>query len=53
MGLDLRLQQVIRLLFNRFSELSSARQMLLSMTADQIYFPRPADEGRQPLPNYI
>lgn len=43
---DLRLQEVIRLVFARFRELGSARQVLLSMTADQIHFPRPADEGR-------
>ena len=43
---DLRLQEVIRLIFARFRELGSARQVLLSMKADQIYFPRPSDEGR-------
>lgn len=43
---DLRLQEVIRLIFVRFRELGSARQVLLSMTADKIYFPRPSDEGR-------
>ncbi|ANY82195.1 serine recombinase (plasmid) [Microvirga ossetica] len=43
---DLRLQEVIRLIFARFRELGSARQVLLSMTADQIHFPRPSDEGR-------
>lgn len=43
---DLRLQEVIRLIFTRFRELGSARQVLLSMTADQIHFPRPSDEGR-------
>lgn len=43
---DLRLQEVIRLIFARFRELSSARQVLLSMKADQIHFPRPSDEGR-------
>lgn len=42
---DLRLQEVIRLIFIRFGELGSARQVLLSMTADQIHFPRPSDEG--------
>lgn len=30
----------------RFRELGSARQVLLSMQADQIHFPRPSDEGR-------
>ena len=43
---DLRLQEVIRLIFARFRELGSGRQVLLSMKADQIYFPRPSDEGR-------
>src|SRR5580704_272251 len=48
LGLDpnLRLQEVIRLIFTRFRELGSARQVLLSMKADQIHFPRPSDEGR-------
>jgi excisionase family DNA binding protein len=43
---DLRLQEVVRLIFTRFRELGSARQVLLSMKADQIHFPRPSDEGR-------
>ena len=43
---DIRLQEVIRLIFVRFHELGSARQVLLSMRADQIHFPRPSDEGR-------
>ena len=43
---DLRLQEVIRLIFVRFRELGSARQVLLSMTADHIHFPRPSNEGR-------
>src|SRR5262252_4932195 len=43
---DLRLQEVIRLIFARFRVLGSARQVLLSMTADGIHFPRPSDEGR-------
>lgn len=43
---DLRLQEVIRLIFARFREFGSARHVLLSMTADQIHFPRPSDEGR-------
>jgi len=42
---DLRLQEVIRLVFTRFRQLGSARQVLLSMTADQVHFPRPSDEG--------
>ena len=43
---DLRLQEVIRLIFARFHQLGSARQVLLAMTADRIHFPRPSDEGR-------
>jgi excisionase family DNA binding protein len=43
---DLRLQEVIRVVFARFKELGSARQVLLSMKADHIHFPRPSDEGR-------
>ncbi|MBI1220930.1 MAG: serine recombinase [Rhodobacteraceae bacterium] len=43
---DVRLQEVIRLIFARFREVGSARQVLLSMKADQIHFPRPSDEGR-------
>ncbi|HEY4547686.1 MAG TPA: recombinase family protein [Pedomonas sp.] len=43
---DIRLQDVIRLIFARFRELGSARQVLLAMTTEQIHFPRPSDEGR-------
>src|SRR5215468_2647408 len=43
---DIRLQEVIRLIFARFREVGSARQVLLTMKADQIHFPRPSDEGR-------
>jgi hypothetical protein len=43
---DIRIQEVIRFILTRFRELGSARQVLLSMTADQIHFPRPSDEGR-------
>ncbi len=43
---DRRLQEVIRLIFARFREVGSARQVLLSMKADQIHFPRPSNEGR-------
>jgi len=42
---DQRLQEVIRLIFTRFQELGSARQVLLSMAADGVHFPRPSDEG--------
>jgi DNA invertase Pin-like site-specific DNA recombinase len=43
---DLRLQEAIRLIFARFRKLGSARQVLLSMTADQVHFPRPSDGKR-------
>ena len=43
---DLRLQEVIRSVFERFRSLGSARQVLLSMTADGIHFPRPSEQGR-------
>jgi excisionase family DNA binding protein len=40
---DLRIQEVVRSVFERFRRLGSARQVLLSMTAEQIHFPRPSD----------
>ena len=40
---DLRIQEAVRLIFVRFRELGSARQVLLSMMAEQIHFPRPSD----------
>jgi len=40
---DRRIQEAIRLIFSRFRELGSARQVLLSMTKDQIHFPCPSD----------
>src|SRR5438128_7912068 len=43
---DLRIQEVIRLIFARFRELGSARQVLLSMLAERVHFPRPSD-GRK------
>ncbi len=45
LGLDpnLRLQEVIRLIFTRFRELGSARQVLLSLRAEEVHFPRPTD----------
>jgi DNA invertase Pin-like site-specific DNA recombinase len=43
---DLRVQEVIRLIFARFRDLGSARQVLLSLTADQVCFPRPSDGQR-------
>jgi excisionase family DNA binding protein len=40
---DLRIQEVVRLIFARFRELGSARQVLLAMLAEQVHFPRPSD----------
>jgi DNA invertase Pin-like site-specific DNA recombinase len=40
---DLRVQEAIRLIFSRFRELGSARQVLISLTADNFHFPRPSD----------
>ena len=40
---DLRIQEVVRLIFARFRQLGSARQVLLSMLAEQVHFPRPSD----------
>jgi Recombinase/Resolvase, N terminal domain/Recombinase zinc beta ribbon domain len=38
-----RLQEVIRLIFQKFRELGSARQVLLRMTSQNIHFPYPSD----------
>lgn len=45
LGLDpsLRVQEAVRAVFTRFRQLSSARQVLLSLTAEQMHFPRPSD----------
>ncbi|WP_262503630.1 MULTISPECIES: recombinase family protein [Sphingobium] len=43
---DIRVQEAIRLIFSRFRELGSARQVLISLTADNFHFPRPSD-GRK------
>src|SRR3954469_22841060 len=40
---DLRVQEAIRVIFARFREHGSARQVLLSLTAEQMHFPRPSD----------
>ena len=40
---DRRLQEVIRLVFERFRQLGSARQVLLCLAAEKVYFPRPSD----------
>ena len=43
---DLRVQEVIRLIFARFRELGSARQVFLSLLGEQVHFPRPSDGKR-------
>lgn len=43
---DLRIQEVGRLIFARFRELGSARQVFLSLLGDQVHFPRPSDGKR-------
>ena len=43
---DRRLQEAIRLVFERFRHLASARQTLLSLTAEELHFPRPSDGKR-------
>src|SRR3977135_824508 len=40
---DQRLQEVIRLVFQKFSELGSARQVLLWMASQNIHFPYPSN----------
>jgi DNA invertase Pin-like site-specific DNA recombinase len=40
---NLRVQEAIRLIFGRFHQLGSARQVLLSLAAEQMHFPRPSD----------
>src|SRR5438477_4687157 len=40
---DLRVREAVRLIFARFRELGSARQVLLAMLAEQTHFPRPSD----------
>jgi Recombinase/Recombinase zinc beta ribbon domain len=40
---DRRLQEVIRLVFQKFRELGSARQVLLWMSSENIHFPYPSD----------
>ncbi len=43
---DLRMQEVVRLVFARFRECGSARQVLLRLTAEGVHFPRPSDGKR-------
>ncbi len=40
---DVRLQEAVHLIFERFRKLGSARQVLLSLAADGVHFPRPSD----------
>ena len=40
---DLRVQEAVRLIFAKFQALGSACQVLLSMRAEQVHFPRPSD----------
>lgn len=40
---DIRVQEVIHLIFTKFRELGSARQVLLWMSEQAIHFPRPSD----------
>jgi excisionase family DNA binding protein len=43
---DLRVQEAVRLIFARFRELGSARQVLLQLSAEGVHFPRPSDGNR-------
>lgn len=43
---DVRMQEVIRLIFAKFRECGSARQVLLAMSTEQVHFPRPSDGKR-------
>ena len=40
---DLRIQEAIRLIFARFRQLGSARQVHLSLKDEHVHFPRPSD----------
>lgn len=43
---DLRVQEAVRLIFHRFRQLGSARQVHLALRADGVDFPRPSDGKR-------
>ncbi|MCP5071391.1 MAG: recombinase family protein [bacterium] len=43
---DLRVQEVVQLVFTKFEDLGSARQVLLWMRAEGVSFPRPSDGKR-------
>ncbi len=40
---DLRVREVVSLVFSRFRQLGSARQVHLSLMTDEVHFPRPSD----------
>ena len=44
---------MVRLIFARFRQLSSARQVFLSMLAEQVHFPRPVGKRLRALFNGI
>jgi DNA invertase Pin-like site-specific DNA recombinase len=43
---DLRAQEAVRVVFARFRELGSARQVLLRLAAEGMHYPRPSDGKR-------
>ena len=43
---DMRVQEAVRVIFARFRELGSARQVLLRLAAEGLHFPRPSDGKR-------
>src|SRR3982075_4188174 len=43
---DLRIQEVVRLIFARFRQLGSARQVFLSMLAEQVHLTRTSDRKK-------
>src|ERR1700692_716919 len=43
---DIRVQEAVRQIFERFRQLGSARQVHLSLRTEQVHFPRPSD-GRK------
>jgi excisionase family DNA binding protein len=43
---DLRVQEAVRLIFARFRELGSARQVLLRLKGEGLHFPRPSGSTR-------
>ena len=43
---DVRVQEAVRVIFARFREIGSARQVLLQLSAEGMHFPRPSDGKR-------